>query len=109
MGSWSAGVGLLDDYERLWLETTDAPRIYHVAAGLAVIASTVENRVYLPFGGERLYPNVWALILGPSSFFRKSTCIAKARKTIQRAQPDALLPDEFSREALGSVLKLVEK
>ena len=100
LGAWSAGPGLLDDYERLWLETSDAPRVYHVAAGLAVIASAVENRVYLPFGGERIYPNIWALLLGPSSFFRKSTCISKARKTLSRAHPDALLPDEFSREAL---------
>lgn len=42
----------------------------------------------------------------PELFFRKSTCIAKARRTISRlydgAQPNEqpLLPDEFSREAL---------
>jgi hypothetical protein len=100
LGAWAPPKGLLDDYERLWIETSDAPRVYHVAAGLTVIAAAVENRIYLPFGGERNYPNIWALILGPSSFFRKSTCIAKARKTLAKANPDALLPDEFSREAL---------
>jgi hypothetical protein len=101
--AWDAGSGLLSDYEAYWLPTTDAPRVYHVAAGLVVIAAAVENRVYLPFGGERIYPNLWALVLGPSSFFRKSTVVNKARKTITRLYDGdphtALLPDEFSREA----------
>jgi hypothetical protein len=43
------------------------------------------------------------LEVGPSSFYRKSTCITKARRTIARLsegdQQSILLPDEFSREA----------
>jgi hypothetical protein len=102
---WEPPSGVLRDYEETWCATSDAPREYHIAAGLAVIAATIENRVYVPFGGDRIYPNVWALILGPSSFFRKSSCVNKARKTIGRLQTGgagrgALLPDEFSREAL---------
>jgi Protein of unknown function (DUF3987) len=101
---WEPPSGVLRDYERTWEPTTDAPREYHIAAGLAVIAATVENRVYIPFGGDRIYSNLWVLILGPSSFFRKSSCVNKARKTIGRLQAGSergpLLPDEFSREAL---------
>ena len=54
LGTWESPTGILADYERLWIKTSDAPRIYHVAAGLTVLAGAVENRVYLPFGGERL-------------------------------------------------------
>lgn len=103
LGPWEPPRGLLTDYELLWAPTTDAPRVYHVAASLAVVASCLEGRVYLPFGGEKLYPNLWALILGPSSFFRKSTALAKAKKTINRLYDQGkspLLPDEFSRESL---------
>jgi hypothetical protein len=100
LGSWEPPSGILADYERLWIDTSDAPRVYHVAVGLSVLAATLETRCYLPFGGDRIYPNLWCIILGPSSFFRKSSCLAKGRKTLVRANPDALLPDEFSREAL---------
>lgn len=100
LGRWEPPPGLIADYERLWLPTTDAPRAYHVVCGLAVVSAAIENRAYLPFGGDRILPNFFAVLLGPSSFFRKSSCLAKARKTIGRANPDALLPDEFSREAL---------
>lgn len=104
LGRWEPLSGVLADYEAYWTPTTDAPRVYHVAAGLVVVAATVENRVYLPFGGEHLYPNLFALLLGPSSFYRKSTCIAKARRTLARLHEGGgnngpLLPDEFSREA----------
>ena len=104
LSRWESPVGVLRDYEETWSPTSDAPREYHVAAGLAVIAATLENRIYLPFGGDRIYPNLWALLLGPSSFFRKSNSINKARKTLGRVRVDSgrspLLPDEFSREAL---------
>ena len=112
LGTWEPPPGILRDYERLWTPTTDAPRVYHVACGLAVLAAAAENRVYLPFGGERIYPNLWMLILGPSSFFRKSTCVSKARKVLGKMQygdstKGPLLPDEFSREAL--LKRLAEK
>ncbi len=96
--------GVLRDYLDYWSPTTDAPVIYHLAAGLVVLAGTVENRVYLQFGGDRIHPNVWALILGPSSFYRKSSSLNKARKVLMNLHdgqgPSPLLPDEFSREAL---------
>lgn len=100
LDTWEPPPGILADYERLWLPTSDAPRVYHVACALATVAAAVENKVYLPFGGDRIFPNIWALILGPSSFFRKSSSISKAKRVVNRVNPDALLPDEFSREAL---------
>jgi hypothetical protein len=105
LGAWEPPAGVLREYENYWSPTTDAPRVYHVCAGLLVLAATVANRVFLRFGGEAIYPNVWALILGPSSFFRKSTVISKARRTLARLHAESnghgpLLPDEFSREAL---------
>jgi hypothetical protein len=105
LAKWNPPAGVLDDYYWTWSPTSDAPREYFIATGLAVIAAAIENHVFLPFGGDRLYPNLWELILGPSSFYRKSSCVSKARKTLARLQTSSdsrgiLLPDEFSREAL---------
>jgi hypothetical protein len=104
LGRWEPPSGILSDYERLWLPTSDAPRVYHVASGLVGIAACVEQRAWLTFGGDQIYPNLFAIILGPSSFFRKSSSLSKGRKTLSRANPDALLPDEFSRESLVKLL-----
>ena len=87
------------------------PRIYLVGVGLIVLAAAVEDRAYIPFGGERIRLNLWHLLLGPSSFFRKSTAISKARRTIDRAYadptavgPTPLMPNEWSREAMLKAL-----
>jgi hypothetical protein len=105
---WEPPPGALEDYLRYWGPTSDAPRIYHIACGLVALAGTVENRVYLQFGGDRIYPNLFALILGPSSFYRKSSSLAKAKRTLKDGYegdgPGPVLPDEFSREALLKVL-----
>lgn len=101
---WSPPPGALEDYIRYWTPTTDAPRLYHIACGLVTLAATVENRVYLQFGGDRIFPNLWVLILGPSSFYRKTSSLNKARRVLHRLHDGEglgpLLPDEFSREAL---------
>lgn len=102
---WEQPAGTLRLYEDYHLPTTDAPREYNIACAFAVHAAVVGSRTWIAFGGQRLYFNLWALILGPSSDFRKSTTINQARRTIRKlydGQPDAvpLLPDEFSREAL---------
>jgi hypothetical protein len=101
----------LQKYEAYWTPTTDAPREYLIPCGLAVIGTTISTNVFLPFGGDKVYPNLWAIILGPSSTFRKSTTVKQARRTLARlskGQPNAMLfPDEFSKEAL--VTRLADK
>jgi hypothetical protein len=111
LSRWITPMGsALARYEMYWMPTTDAPREYIVPCGLAVIGTVINTNVYIPFGGDRIYPNLWAIILGPSSTFRKTTTVKQARRTLARlseGQPNALLfPDEFSKEAL--VTRLAE-
>lgn len=94
----------VQQYQLYWLPTTDAPREYIIPCALAVIGTAIGTNVYLPFGGDKVFPNTWQIILGPSSTYRKSTTVKQARRTLARiseGQPHALLfPDEFSKEAL---------
>ena len=92
--------GVLKDYVNYWRPTTDAPSIYLVSGALITTASLMRSRVFVSFGGQPLHPNLWILLLGPSSLFRKTTCINKARSTIANLSPELLMPEEFSREAL---------
>jgi hypothetical protein len=101
---WVTPPGALTLYEQYWSAATDAPREYIIPCGLSAIGTVISNRVYLSFGGDRIYPNIWQIILGPSSTYRKSTCVKQVRRTLARlseGQPNGLLfPDEFSKEAL---------
>jgi hypothetical protein len=91
-------------YEQYWTPTTDAPREYLVACALVTTGTVLSHRVFLPFGGDRIYPNLWVVLLGPSSTFRKTTTVKQVRRTLGRlteGDPHGMLfPDEFSKEAL---------
>ena len=78
---WRTPPGALQEYEMYWTPTTDAPREYLIASALVVVATVLANRVYIPWGGDRILGNLWIVLLGPSSNYRKSTTVKQARGT----------------------------
>jgi hypothetical protein len=101
---WRTPAGALMDYEAYWQPCTDAPREYLIACALVVVGTILANRVYIPFGGDRILANLWIVLLGPSSNYRKTTTIKQARRTLTRlSEGDGgrgyMFADEWSREA----------
>jgi hypothetical protein len=92
--------GILKDYLGYALPLTDAPAQYHLFVGLTLVAVSLANRLWIPFGAQRLYPNLWTVILGPTSFFRKTSSIGIGRTILERLEEHSVLPDEFSPERL---------
>lgn len=84
---------------------TDAPSDFHHFTALTIMASAIGKRVYIPFGASRIYPNLWTVLIAPSSFYRKTTAIGIGRKILHQACPDALFPNEFTPEALMDSLE----
>lgn len=83
---------------------TDAPRIFQLFAALWCLSVSVERRLAIPYFGVRpLYPNLWMVLIAPSSTYHKSTVvdIAADMATLTGAY---LLPQEFSQEQLISEL-----
>lgn len=78
---------LFDRYVQYAYEITDAPIQYHVAAIVTVAAGALGNRVFIPqFHGTKLFPNLYTMIAGPSSRFRKSTSINIAYQIAEGAK-----------------------
>jgi len=91
--------GLLREYVDFASPLTDAPGGYHLAVGLTVLAALLGNRVSIPFGARRLFPNLYVTLLGRSTFSRKTTSIAIGQKILDHFESVANLPSEFSPEA----------
>jgi hypothetical protein len=49
----------------LYAEETEAPRQFWTWAGISTIASALQRKVWLPFGFEKLYPNLYVILVGP--------------------------------------------
>ena len=72
--SATLGHGWIQSYVDWAADTTDAPRIYHWMVGLTVLGMAMGNRCSIQgWGGHRVFPNLYLLLLSPSGFYRKST------------------------------------
>lgn len=81
-------------------EFTDAPVASHHRVALSIISTIINRKVWLWAGDRKLYPNLWQLIIAPSSFYRKTTAVTIAQRILIEFDETLILPDDFSRERL---------
>src|SRR5262245_61869259 len=112
--TWRPRDGLLQQYVDVFGPTTDAPVQSHLFGGFALMAAALGRKVYLRDGAAKLFPNLFVLLLGPSSLYRKSTCVGNAQDSARelegvpeihdaRTPPGSerlLLPNQFTPESL---------
>lgn len=83
----SAVVGWFDEYLALMEPTTEAPDAFHVAAAISIIGSCIGKRVGLKHTSDKLYPNFYTLLIGPSGRSRKDTAIRRMIDMFYMAPP----------------------
>jgi hypothetical protein len=89
------------DFARGQLESADS---YIIGAFLPVMARAVARKVWFPWGNERIYPNLYAILAGKPGD-RKSSAISLAQKLANLEVPDAgrvLDPSAFLTSSLSS-------
>ncbi len=59
----------------------EAPDMFHVWSGYTCIASAVSRRVWLPFGDEAIFPNVYVMLVGNAGN-GKSHALRKAKRLL---------------------------
>jgi len=96
--------GWLGDYVRAVTPLTDAPVEFHLVSGLSAIAAAIGNRLYAEHWGQNVFPHLWAVLVAPSSFWRKSTSINQAETLLRAAAEKQSYPSDFSREKLLGLL-----
>lgn len=97
--------GWLRDYVSFGRTVTDAPRLFHLAGGLAVLAAGMGNKVKIrTFGVNLAHPNIYIVVMCPSGFYRKSTVGDIAQRVLEYAAPGRQLPDVTTPELFLSQL-----
>lgn len=79
--------GWLGKYVELVSPTTAAPDSYHLACGMAMIGACIGRRVAFYHTSERLFPNFYVLLIGPSGRAYKDTAIKRALALPQLPSP----------------------
>jgi len=75
---------------------TDACDAYTKASAYMVLAQMAGRKFYIPSGVEKLYCNLWLVLVGQSSFSRKSTSIKLGIRILKQVIPNVEFPDNFS-------------
>lgn len=105
-----SGQKVTDLYVEYAKETTDAPALYAQWMAYLVLSCTVNKSVWMDYGGfMKLYPNLYLLIIGPSSVYRKSYSQRLAASIIRDVHEEFQLMDVSSREAFISEMSRNDK
>ena len=96
----------IDKFTNYMEEITDAPPIFHQFMAYAAVSSLLQRKMFFPFGHTNVYPNMYLVLIAPSSTFRKTTSLNVARDLVYTISPKSLLPNEFSQEKLVENLAL---
>lgn len=90
-------------YTELTAPCTESPVVYHDWAIITAIGAMLSRNVWLQFGAEQIYPNLYTILLGPAAG-RKSSAINFARKFLEQANFKAFAKDKSSKEKFLSDL-----
>lgn len=86
-------------FQDWFLNTTDAPVLFSEAAAIMCLSTiALGRRWYNTTSG--LHPNLYMMIIGPSTMARKTTTVRRAAAIIDELCPDRKGPTDYTPEAL---------
>lgn len=98
----------LADWIDGYLEYTansEPPTIYHHWGALAIIAGALQRKVHLKMGFEKIYPNMYVILVGHSGRTRKGVALEIAYKMLRTLSTVSVAPESSSREAIILAMK----
>jgi len=79
-----------------YVEDTEAPRDFWLWGGIFTLCSALQRRVWLPYGLEPIYPNIYVLLVAPPGKCRKAGPPTLAKKMLKKAGIPVSI-DSFSK------------
>lgn len=98
----------LADWLDAYLEYTfnsEPPLTYHTWCGLSVIGGALQRKAFLQWGFERIFPNMYVVLIGPSGRARKGVALGIAKDLISNVPGVSVAPEAVSREAVILAMK----
>ncbi len=84
---------------------SEPPTSYHQWCALSLIAGALQRKVYLQWGFEKIYPNLFTVLVGNSGRTRKGVALGIARAMLVRVPGISVAPEASSREAVILAMK----
>ena len=88
-----------------YTKNSEPPTIYHQWGAMAVISGALQRKVHLRMGFERIYPNLYVILVGNSGRTRKGVALDVAYKMLSTLATVSIAPESSSREAIILAMK----
>ena len=98
----------LNDWVDSYVQYTfnsESPTSYHRWSALCLIGAALQRKVYLRWGFEFIYPNLYVVLVGPAGRARKGVALGIAKSMLLNIPGVSVAPEASSREALILAMK----
>ena len=82
-----------------YTENSEPPRSYHIWTAISLIAAALQRKVYMKWGFDKIFPNMYIVLVGPSGKCRKGTAM-NIGKEILKDVGVPMTSESVTREAL---------
>jgi len=86
-------------------EFCDAPLKFHKYVAFSILSTVVGRKIWIQKGDAKFFPNLWILLISPSSKFHRSTSINIGKNILQKLEGINIYANDFSREGFIKLLQ----
>ena len=83
-----------------YTENTEPPLSYHVWTGLSTIAGALQRRVYMDWVFQRIFPNMYVVLVGPSGRCKKGTAMGMGKTLMNEIPSIKITANSTTRESI---------
>lgn len=87
-----------------YTENSEPPKSYHIWCGLSMLAAAVQRKIYMKWGYDNIYSNLYVVLVGPSGRCRKGTAMNMG-KDILKDSGIPITSESVTCEALIRAMK----
>lgn len=91
-----------------WAEETETPRSFWIWSGISTIASAIQRKVWLPFGMETLYPNLYIMLVAPPGRCRKGAPVGFSKHILTEIDTPVFADSPTKRALTKAMAKIGE-
>lgn len=88
-----------------YTKSSEPPLAYHTWIAIGMIAGALQRKVRLDWGFERLYPNMYIVLVGPSGRARKGVALGIGKSILADVSGVTMTSENATREALIRAMK----
>lgn len=86
-------------------ERSEPPLAYHTWIAISMVAGALQRRSFLQWGFERIYPNMYVVLVGPSGRARKGLALSIGKDIMSEVSGVVMTSENATREALIRAMK----